>query len=138
MWPVRRPARVTNANRKTVRLKEFVQGGVDVFALEGDIDFHFAPVLRDMLQAKLKSRCPALVLDFSGVDFIDSRGIASIIEYYRDCTEYGGAVCLAALGPEVKPIIVDTVKLDTVMPIFPTTVEAVNAMENRPEAKQNA
>jgi anti-sigma B factor antagonist len=113
-----------------VRLKESVQEGVDVFALEGEIDFHFAPVLRQMLQSKLTGRCPALVLDFTAVDFIDSRGIAAILEYLRDCAEYGGRIALAALNSNVKPII-DIVRLDKVMPIFATVAQAV-AAEWRP------
>jgi anti-anti-sigma factor len=117
-----------------VRLKEFVEDRVHVFVLEGEIDLHFAPVLRTMLQAKLQTRCPALVLDFAGVDFIDSRGIATIIEYYRDCAGYGGTVCLAALNPDVKPII-DTVRLETVMLIFANVPEAVNTLKTQLEAK---
>jgi len=76
----------------------------------------------------LKEHCPALVLDFQQVEFIDSRGIATVIEYLRDCAEYGGRVCLAALNPIVKPII-DTVRLETVMPIFATVSEAVAKMK---------
>jgi anti-anti-sigma factor len=113
-----------------VRLKELVQDGIAIFALEGEIDFHFAPALRSMLQAKLKAHCPALVLDFSAVEFIDSRGIAVILEYLRDCGTYGGTVCLAALSPEVQPII-DTVRLATVMPIFKTVEEGVAHLQNR-------
>ena len=113
-----------------MRLKELIEDGIHVFALEGDIDFHFAPVLRDMLQAKINAHCPALVLDFSRVEFIDSRGIAAIIEYFRDCGERGGVICLAALSPEVKPII-DTVRLEKVIPIFGSVPEAVAAMKNR-------
>jgi anti-sigma B factor antagonist len=119
-----------------VRLKELQEDGVDVFALEGEIDLHFSPVLRAMFQSKLKSRCPALVLDFSNVAFIDSRGIAAIIEYFRDCTAYGGKVALAALNSEVKPII-DTVRLETVIPIFATVQEAVTLLKDNnlePEA----
>ena len=116
-----------------MRLKELVQEGVHIFALEGEIDFHFAPVLRTMLQSKLNEQCPPLVLDFAGVEFIDSRGIATILEYLRDCAEYGGTVCLAALNPTVKPVI-DVVRLDKVMPIFDTVAEAVAALKRRTEA----
>jgi anti-sigma B factor antagonist len=112
-----------------VRLKERVEENVHVFALEGEIDFHFAPALRSMFQAKLKEHCPVLVLDFSAVEFIDSRGIAAVIEYFRDCASYGGKLCLAALNPVVKPII-DIVRLDTVMPIFATVPEAVTTLKN--------
>ena len=116
-----------------MRLKELVHDGIDVFALEGDIDFHFAPGLRAMLQSKLKAQCRALVLDFNGVDFIDSLGIAAVIEYLRDCGSYGGKVCLAALNPAVKPII-DVVRLETVMPIFATVAEAVAVLKADCEA----
>ena len=118
-----------------VRLKELVEDGVQVFALGGDIDLHFSPVLRGMFQAKLKLRCPALILDFREVEFIDSRGIATIIEYYRDSGEYGGKVCLAALSPEVRPII-ETVKLETVMSVFPTVAEAASAMKRTVQSPQ--
>jgi anti-anti-sigma factor len=110
-----------------VRLKQLVQDNVQVFALEGEIDFHYSPVLRAMFQAKLKENCPALVLDFAAVRYIDSRGIATVIEYLRDCARHGGTVCLAALHPDVKPII-DTVRLETVMPIFARVDDAVAAM----------
>ena len=118
-----------------MRLKEQVVEGVDVFALEGDIDMHFSPVLRDLFQGRVKEKCPALVLDFSGVEFIDSRGIATILEYLRDCADFGGKLCLAALSREIKPIIVDTVRLDKVMPIFMTVPEAITAMKDRPEVQ---
>ena len=108
-----------------------------MFALEGDIDLHFAPVLRDMLQGKVKSRCPALILDFCGVDFIDSRGIAAILEYYRDSAENGGKVCLAALSPEVRPII-ETVRLETVIPVFPTVSKAAIAMKRAGQGTPSA
>ncbi|HJT81917.1 MAG TPA: STAS domain-containing protein [Chthoniobacterales bacterium] len=117
-----------------MRLKEVVQDGVDVFALEGEIDLHFSPVLRELFQGRLREKCPALVLDFSGVQFIDSRGIATILEYLRDCGEYGGRVCLAALSPEVKPIF-DTVRLASVMPIFMTVPEAISSMKNQREVQ---
>ena len=117
-----------------MRLKEQVVEGVHVFALEGDIDMHFSTVLRDLFQGRLKEKCPALVLDFSQVQFIDSRGIATILEYLRDCGEYGGRICLAALSPEVKPII-DTVRLDTVMPIFAAVPEAIVAMKGQLETQ---
>jgi len=109
-----------------VRLKWRVDEGVHVFALEGEIDFHYAPVLRTMLQAKLNAHCSALVLDFANVTFIDSRGIATVLEYLRDSAEYGGRLCIAALNETVKPII-DIVRLDTVMPIFKSVEEAVTA-----------
>jgi anti-sigma B factor antagonist len=112
--------------------EERVEHGVYVIALEGEIDFHFAPVLRTLLQGKVAQGCPPVILDFSRLRFIDSRGIATILEYLRDCGEHGGRVGLAALSAEIKPII-DTVRLETVMPIFATVAEGVTAMKGQLE-----
>ena len=66
-----------------MRLKEATEGGIDIFVLEGEIDLHYAPVLRSLLQGKVAARNAALVLDLSGVSFIDSSGLAAMIEYFR-------------------------------------------------------
>jgi stage II sporulation protein AA (anti-sigma F factor antagonist) len=113
---------------RRVRLKELVQDGVDVFALQGEIDLHYSPVLRSILQTKIQSRCPALVLDFSGVSFIDSCGLSALLEYIRDASEYGGVLCLAAPSAAVAPIL-EVVRLDTVAPILPTLHEAIAAVK---------
>jgi len=62
-----------------VRLKESHENGVVIFALSGAIDLHYAPTLRALFQSKLNKRCPALVVDLSAVDFIDSTGLAALI-----------------------------------------------------------
>lgn len=110
-----------------VRLAERVEQGVDVCAFEGDIDLQFNQPLRDVLRSKLNARCPALVLDFSGVTFIDSRGLATLFEYVRDAGEYGGVMCLAAVNDAVRPIF-ETVQFERVAPIYITVEEAAAAL----------
>ena len=67
-----------------MRLKERHEDGVTIFALSGAIDLHYVPTLRSLFQSKLKERCPALIVDLSALDFIDSTGLATLIEYHRD------------------------------------------------------
>lgn len=110
-----------------MRLKELVDEGVEVFVLEGEIDLHYAPVLRSLLQGKVKTRCPALILDLARVTFIDSSGLAAIIEYFRDAAEHGGLLCLAGLNESLKTTF-EVVRLDKVIPIFSTTAEARSAI----------
>jgi anti-sigma B factor antagonist len=111
-----------------MRLHEKSEEGVDVFVLGGEIDLHFAPVLRSVLQGKIKAKCPALVADLSGVSFIDSSGLAALIEYFRDAAEYGGVLCLAGLNDSLHTIF-EIVRLDQVIPNFATTAEAVTAIK---------
>ncbi len=111
-----------------MRLNELAQGDVAIFALEGEIDLHYAPVLRGLFKAKLKAQTRALLLDLNKVSYIDSTGLAAIIEYFRDCAEYDGVLCLAGLSEPLQRIF-EIVRLDRTIPIFSTVQEAVAAFE---------
>jgi anti-sigma B factor antagonist len=112
-----------------MRLKEQVEDGIDVFQLEGEIDLHYAPVLRSLLQSKVHARCRALVLDLKGVSFIDSSGLAAVIEYFRDSGECGGVLCLSGLNDTLKTIF-EIVRLDKVIPIFASRADAIAALKS--------
>ena len=109
-----------------MRLTESAEGNIVIFGLEGEIDLHYGRVLRELFQAKLKARTPALVLDLSKVTYIDSTGLAVIIEYFRDAAEHGGVLCLAGLNGQLKTIF-EIVRLDRTIPIFANTAEAIDA-----------
>ena len=113
-----------------MRLKEAVHDGIDVFHLEGDIDLHYAPALRSLLQAKATARCPALILDLKEVGYIDSTGISAIIEYFRDASRHGGLFCLCCLTEEVQNIF-HIVRLDQSIPMFTTLEGAIAAIRHR-------
>jgi anti-sigma B factor antagonist len=111
-----------------MRLHESVVDGIDVFALQGDIDLHYAPVLRSRLQTKIEARTPTLVLDLSKVDYIDSNGLATIMEYFRDAAKYGGILCMAGLNDHLK-VIFEIVRLDKAIPMFATAPDAIGALK---------
>lgn len=110
-----------------MRLNEAIHDGVSVFDLEGEIDFHYAPILRSLLRSKIRQQCPALLLDLGDVYWIDSTGIATIIEYLRDSTKYGGVFCLTGLNDTLRSIF-EVVRLDTLVSIFPSQKDALEAI----------
>lgn len=111
-----------------MRLKESIEEGIDVFALQGEIDLHYAPVLRSLFQAKIKTRTPALILELSHVGYIDSTGLAAIIEYFRDAARHAGILCLVGLNQDLKSIF-EMVKLNEAIPMFATVPEATAALK---------
>jgi len=111
-----------------MRLKEKHEDGVVIFALSGAIDLHYVPTLRSLFQSKLKERCPALIVDLSDVDFVDSTGLSTLIEYHRDAGAHGGIFSLAGINPNLKPIF-DVVQFNKVLAIFPTAAEAKAAIK---------
>src|SRR6476646_2388093 len=110
-----------------MRLKESVEDEASILAMEGEIDLHYAPVLRALLQGKVREQCPALVVDLKNVDFIDSAGLAAIVEYFRDASRYDGVLCLTGLNENLRTVF-EIVRLDRVIPVFATNAEAIAAL----------
>jgi len=100
---------------------------IDVFHLCGDIDMQHAPALRALFVGKSERRCPALIVDLSGVQFIDSTGIAVLLEYLRDASAFDGQFCIGGLTDHVRAIF-DILRLDQAMPIFNDLIEAKSAL----------
>ena len=65
--------------------------------LAGDIDLATAPYVSALCEDAFDGTCPRIVLDFTDVDFIDSSGLAALVEL-RNRLERGGGV-LAVRGP---------------------------------------
>ena len=58
------------------------EGHFDVLELKGEIDLHFSPQLREHILASLKNGQP-LLIDMANVSYIDSSGIASLVEGFQ-------------------------------------------------------
>lgn len=54
----------------------------DLLKLEGEVDLHYSPKVREQILAALKAGRP-LLIDLAGVSYIDSSGIASLVEGFQ-------------------------------------------------------
>jgi anti-sigma B factor antagonist len=106
-----------------MELTEQTNEGIDMLLIKGDIDLHHSPQLRTLLRGKISSKCPALLVNFSEVNYIDSSGIATLVEYFQGCRNFSGKMALAALNPRVKSVF-ELVRLNEVFSIFITPEEA--------------
>ncbi len=74
--------------------------------LKGEIDHHNAPDIRRSIDSKCESFRPkTLVLDFSGVSFMDSSGIGLIMGRYRQISYLGGKLEVVNVPDMLKRII---------------------------------
>ncbi|MBI4604205.1 MAG: STAS domain-containing protein [Planctomycetes bacterium] len=71
-------------------------------AFDGEIDMHVAPELRKLLRKALEPRPRTLVLDMAKVPFIDSSGIATIVEALKLARGWSGTVRLEGCQDAVR------------------------------------
>ena len=81
-----------------MQFTSYLQNGCLTIALTGEIDHHCAKSYIDKIAAKIEAYTPSeCVLDFSDVTFMDSSGIAVVINSMRRMTQIEGTLILAGL-----------------------------------------
>ena len=79
----------------------FLEEGRLTVALTGEIDHHCAKEYIYTIAAKIEAYTPDVcVLDFQEVSFVDSSGIAVVINALRNMTQIEGKLLLTGLAPQ--------------------------------------
>ena len=82
-----------------MQFTSFLQDGNLTVALTGEIDHHCAKHYIRAIAAKIEAYSPSIcILDFSDVSFIDSSGIAVVINALRNMTQIEGKLILTGIG----------------------------------------
>ena len=79
----------------------FLEEGRLTVALTGEIDHHCTKAYIQAIAAKIEAYMPDLcILDFREVTFVDSSGIAVVINALRSMTQIEGRLLLTGIAPQ--------------------------------------
>ena len=79
----------------------FLEGKQLTVALTGEIDHHCAKAYIQSIAAKIEAYTPEVcVLDFRDVSFMDSSGIAVVINALRNMAQIEGKLVLTGIAPQ--------------------------------------
>lgn len=80
-------------------LTSYLQDGRIRISLTGEIDHHCAKAYINAITGKLEAYSPKIcILDFQDVSFVDSSGIAVVINTLRQINKIEGKLVLSGLG----------------------------------------
>jgi anti-sigma B factor antagonist len=77
---------------------------VYLLAIEGEVDMSTSPELRSKLAPLLTEGTSQVIVDLSGVTYIDSSGIATLIEGLQLSRKHDIRFTLAGLQPSVEAV----------------------------------
>lgn len=84
-----------------MRFTSFLESGQLTVALTGEIDHHCAKEYIQTIIAKIEAYTPKVcILDFRDVTFMDSSGIAVVINAMRNMTRIDGSLILTGLNDQ--------------------------------------
>lgn len=110
-----------------MQIDERTENNILILVPHGDIDLETSPRLREVLKKKAAAKTPKLVLDFSNVPYIDSSGLATLIEYIQESGKFQGKIVLASPSARVKSVF-EIVRLDQIFSLYPNLEAALASL----------
>ena len=99
----------------------------NLIALEGEIDLHESPTVREALRGLIEKKLPHVFVDMAAVTYIDSSGLAVLIEAMQKVHGYGGRLALCGIRDNVRTVF-ELARLDQVFKIFPDVKSAMGGL----------
>lgn len=108
-----------------MKLQTSTIGEATIVALSGDVDLRHSPTLRKALMELMFDRRP-VVVDLSGVTYVDSSGIAGLVEAYQMARKNGTRFILAAISAPAMRVL-QLARLDKVFALADTVEDGLQA-----------
>jgi anti-sigma B factor antagonist len=90
--------------------------GAVIISPEGDVDLGRSPTLRASLRQAQSGKPSRLIVDLSQVDYMDSSGVATLVEALQNARKGGSKMVLCGMKDRVRSIF-EIARLDTVFTI---------------------
>lgn len=101
--------------------------GCTVVEVHGDLDMATQPQLRDGLQAAIDAGPTEVVVDLTGVGFMDSSALGTLVVMFKALRADGGRLCLAGVQQPVRSLLSVT-SVDRVVDVYDTVHAAEQSM----------
>ena len=95
-----------------------------VLDCSGDVDLYSSPSLRDVLLAEIKADGPSVLVNMSKVAYIDSSGIATLVEGLQHSRQTKTRFGLFGLRTNARSVL-ELARLHKVFTIFENEAEAL-------------
>jgi len=102
-----------------------VKKGINVVAFSGEIDLESSPSAREIL-LKCFENASNVIVDLSGVTYIDSSGVASLVEALQAAKKNGSRFALASTSEPTRRVL-ELARLDRVFTMYDSVEEGINA-----------
>lgn len=99
--------------------------GASIVVLKGDVDLESSPAAREVLLKSVEGGGKVLV-DLSSVTYIDSSGVASLVEALQAAKRNGGRFALVAASDPTRRVL-ELARLDKVFTMYTTVDEGLQA-----------
>lgn len=108
------------------------RGIVPVVTMEGEVDLVTAPLLLERLSDAARAGSPWVVLDLTGVTFLDSTALGVVVIADQRCRDHGAGLRVVITPPGVQRVF-DAADLREILDVRSSLEDALGAPVRRLE-----
>ncbi|MCX5679978.1 MAG: STAS domain-containing protein [Candidatus Omnitrophica bacterium] len=94
--------------------------------IDGEIDINSSPMVKKSFDKLISQKTPKIVINLSKVTYVDSSGLATLVEILKNMRSYGGRMRLACMSPKIKSLF-EITKLEK---LFEISADEETAISN--------
>jgi len=106
-----------------MQVRKEQSGSTTVITVSGDVDLSSSRELQAELREAISSGPSRLIVDLGGVPYMDSSGVATLVEAMQNSRKKGTRLVLCGMGDKVQSIF-EIARLDKVFTIVGDRAEA--------------
>jgi anti-sigma B factor antagonist len=106
---------------------------VSLVDVSGRLTSFESKAFSEMIHSQLRQGNKNIVLNLTGLDYLDSSGIGELVRNYITVVKKGGAMKVVGLSPKVEEIL----KVTQLYQVFPEFPDEASAVESFPETSRN-
>lgn len=108
-----------------MRITREERQGITLFIIDGEVTLNHALQLRRTFDAFAKEGHKKVVVDLSNLYYIDSSGLAALIQLHVATKKIGGVLNFCSLSEHAQEVF-EMAKLDTLFSTYETLEDALN------------
>ena len=106
-------------------VKTELKNGLMVCHVDGEIDINSSPDIKKIFDKLISQKTPKIVVNLSRVTYVDSSGLATLVEVLKNMRSYGGRLRLVNLSSKIKSLF-EITKLEKLFEIMADEEEAIS------------
>ena len=112
------------STKTRLRISAGQRSEAPVITVHGEIDMITAPSLHERLFDLACARTPVVIVDLSGVSFIDSTGLGALVVANKRFDDDGASLRLVLTHPGVQKVF-EVTDMNEIFSVYPNVEEAV-------------
>ncbi len=101
---------------------------ITIFRMSGDIDINTSPELKRSFDKIINNKKNKVLIDLKDVGYVDSSGLATLVEVLKKIRAFGGGLALINLSAKVKGLF-EITKLDKLFRVAADEPAAVEGLK---------